>query len=587
MMPVGKGVLGAVLAGGRSSRFGSDKALALANGKALLDHAIETLRHVTTHVVVCGRAWPGAVTVTDRPASDMGPLAGLNAALHYARSNGFNWVLSLACDTPFVAPALLSDIAARRQATFVEQHPVIALWPAHAGAALDQMLASNGRHSLRVFAQAIGAVPLAVTDAIANFNFAQDLDQWLAASRAPGVESPLPRKSERIAFVDALATIRTAIAPGPCETVPTAIANGRVLAQTAVARRDCPPFAMAAMDGYAISEAMIAAPGERHLKIGHAQFAGEPMRPLSPGEARPIYTGAAVPSGTGAVLVQEHARVAGHDLILSETLASGANIRRAGEDARAEEPVLTAPARLNPAMIGALSAYGIAEATVRKRPSVAMLVIGDELADAGSAAPEQVIDANGPMVCALLAEAGCSIAPSIGVRDEEPAIRAAIAAVLEAGADMIVSTGGASVGARDLLRPALEAAGAAIHFHGAHMRPGKPVLFATIGEGVPIFGLPGNPVAALVGARFFIMAALRAWYGLPPELATKVWPDRRNGGPTRVLKACARRDATHEEPYVLPGQQSHRLRPLLDADVWLIKGGDEPACVFPLFDSIF
>ncbi len=587
MMHGGKGVLGAVLAGGRSSRFGSDKALAVANGKALLDHAIETLRQVTPQVVVCGRAWPGAVTVVDRPAPDMGPLAGLNSALHHARLHGFDWVLSLACDTPFVAPTLLSDIAARQRATFFEQHPVIGLWPAHAGKALDRLLASKGRHSLRAFAQAIGAVPLAGGEAIPNFNFAQDLDQWLAISQGPGVEPLSPSKSERIAFVDALATIRAAIAPGPWETVPTAIANGRILAQTAVARRDSPPFAMAAMDGYAIAEAMIAAPGERRLAIGRAQFAGEPMRPLAPEEARPIYTGAAVPSGTGAVLIQEHARVAGHELLLSEPLVAGANIRRAGEDARAGEPVLTAPARLNPAVIGALSAYGIAEATVRKRPRVAMLVLGDELADSGSAAPDQVIDANGPMVCALLTDAGCRIFTPVRVQDQEPPIRAAIIAALDAGADMIVLTGGASMGARDLLRPALAGAGAAIHFHGAHMRPGKPVLFATIGKGIPVFGLPGNPVAALVGARFFMMAALRAWYGLPPEQANKIWLDRRQGGPTRVLKACARPDSPNAEPCVLPGQQSYRLRPLLDADAWLIEGGDEPARLFPLFDPIF
>ena len=391
---------------------------------------------------------------------------------------------------------------------------------------------------------------------------------------------------QRIAFVDALATIRRTIPLGPCERILTAMANGRVLAQAAVAQRDCPPFAMSAMDGYAIGETMISMPGERRLSIGRAQFAGEPMRPLALDEARPIYTGAAVPVGTGAVLVQEHARVTADELLLSETLLAGANIRHAGEDARAGETVLAAPTRLNPAMIGALSAYGIAEVNVRRQRRVAILVLGNELADSGSAAPDQVIDANGPMVCALVADAGSMITPPVRVPDEERAISAALAAALDAGAEMIVSTGGASVGARDLLRPALETAGAEIGFHGVHLRPGKPVLFATIGKGVPIFGLPGNPAAALVGARFFIMGALRAWYGLPPELATKIWPDRRQCGPTRVLKACVRPDAPNGEPSVLPGQQSHRLRPLLDADAWLIEGGDEPTRLFPLFDHL-
>jgi molybdopterin-guanine dinucleotide biosynthesis protein A len=191
MTHVEEDVLGAVLAGGRSSRFGSDKAVALAHGKSLLAHAIETLRQVTTDVVICGgadqenrkREQEGATVLIDRPAPDMGPLAGLNAALHHGRSAGFKWVLSLACDTPFVPLAVLSHIVAQRQAAFIDRHAVIGLWPTSAGQALDELLTRDGSHSLRAFTRAIAALPLDVPVTIANFNFAKDLEQWLAEPR--------------------------------------------------------------------------------------------------------------------------------------------------------------------------------------------------------------------------------------------------------------------------------------------------------------------------------------------------------------------------------------------------------------------
>lgn len=179
-------VLGAVLAGGRSSRFGSDKAIALVDGLPLLNHAIRSLRHVTPDVVICGREWPGVTSLDDRPAAGMGPLGGLNAALRHGRSNGFQWVLSLACDTPFIETGVLSDLVARQAACFVEGHPVIGLWPTRACEVLDRFLATDERHSLRNFASAISAQAHRVPGEIANFNRPQDLQKWLAGSKKPG-----------------------------------------------------------------------------------------------------------------------------------------------------------------------------------------------------------------------------------------------------------------------------------------------------------------------------------------------------------------------------------------------------------------
>lgn len=177
-------ILGAVLAGGQSRRFGSDKALALAHGRTLLDHAVAALEEVTPHVVICGREWPGRTSLPDRPEGRLGPLAGLNAALHHARDAGFAHVLSIACDTPFLATAGLAALAAQGRPAFVADHPVIGLWPVDAAQVLDARLHHEDDRSVRGFARAIGALPFAFGADIANFNHADDLAQWLAASLA-------------------------------------------------------------------------------------------------------------------------------------------------------------------------------------------------------------------------------------------------------------------------------------------------------------------------------------------------------------------------------------------------------------------
>lgn len=393
----------------------------------------------------------------------------------------------------------------------------------------------------------------------------------------------------RISFADALVCVHETVSEGPIDTVPTVSANGRILARPVVANRDCPPFDMSAMDGYAICQSVIATPGQRYLEIGSPQFAGDPVRPLAKNEARPIYTGAAVPSGTGAILVQERATVAGSKLLLSETLVSGANIRRCGEDALAAETVLAQPVKLNPALIGTLCAYAVPQVSVRTRPRVAMLVLGDELADTQDVTTEQIVDANGPMVASMLEDCGCVISRRLRVRDDEREISAALSTIMngaERTADMILLTGGASVGVKDLVRPAIKALDATVHFHGVQMRPGKPFLFATASNGVPIFGLPGNPVAALVSARFFVMAAVRSWYGMPPEPATMLWPEKIETGPTRVLKTHSTQDKSALNVCVLPGQQSHMMRPLLEANTWLIQGAEQATRLYPLFDTL-
>lgn len=171
-------MLGAVLAGGQSGRFGSDKALALIEGMPLLDHAINSLECHTATVVVAGRAWHRALWLADRPIHGMGPLSGLNAALHHAFATGHDWVLSVACDTPFLPPGLLHQLAAFSAPAYVEGHPVIGLWPSDAAPVLDKFLERPGKHSVRGFAAAIDSAPWNPGVDIANFNYMADLENW-------------------------------------------------------------------------------------------------------------------------------------------------------------------------------------------------------------------------------------------------------------------------------------------------------------------------------------------------------------------------------------------------------------------------
>lgn len=485
-------VIGAILAGGLSRRFGSDKVLASVEGRPLIEHGLDALRGVTTDVAVCGRDWPSATSLPDRPRAGMGPLSGLNAALHHARS------------------ARPCGLACREQ----------------------------------------GAIPLT---------------------------------TPKLSFSAARRCVAERVEPGPCETLHTVSANHRVVAAPVVAHRSSPPFAMSAMDGFAIGVDALTGDAGRRLRIGTAQFAGDPAQPLEPDEARPIYTGAAIPEGTGAVLVQERATVLGSELVLREDLTAGSNIRLAGEDARAGDWILDAGRRLNPATIGALCAYGVAQVTVRARPRVAMLVLGNELADVDADEPTAIIDTNGPMITGLLEDAGCCITHRQQITDDARLIEDTITGCIAQGADMILTSGGGSVGARDLLLPAILSLGADVHFHGVHMRPGKPVLFATLHERVPIFGLPGNPMAALVSARFFVMAAVRARYALQQERPIVTWPGTAASGPRRIETALG---VGHASPFIFPGQKSHILRTTLDADTWVARGGDEEMMTFHFFDNL-
>lgn len=392
----------------------------------------------------------------------------------------------------------------------------------------------------------------------------------------------------RPSFAEALAKV-VAAAPQPAsECVALSDAFGRITAKAIYARADCPRFDVSAMDGFAVaaSDTLVATLHRPvAITLGAPAHAGGPGARLLRGSAIPISTGAPIPAGCDSVIVRERARIVDGLLQVTEPVDVGCNVRQCGEDASAGDVILSQGSVITPVAIGALAAYGVGAVQVRRRPSVALFSTGDELvAAAQTPGAANTFDANGPMINALLIEAGLDPVLYPVAPDDPPSLAALIDEIGLSAPDMIVSTGGVSAGDRDCLRRVLEARGATIHFHGVSMRPGKPVLFATLPNGTMFFGLPGNPLAALVGARFFVLAAVRAMLGLLPETGIIVpTPDSAREGITIVLSANSTRrldDSLGAEPRA--NQKSHKLRPALGADSWLVIDEAGIARLFPI-----
>lgn len=372
---------------------------------------------------------------------------------------------------------------------------------------------------------------------------------------------------------DEARAIVAAAAPPPVEMlVPLADALDRWTAADLFSARDCPGFNASAMDGFAFAAGATAgatAEMPAALAIAGEYRAGHSSTAAIPGAAYPISTGARMPIGCDTVITTERARViekSGQRFLvfhMPETI--GRNVRCQGEDAQAGALVLPPGQRITAEAIGALASYGVSDAPVFRSPRISIIPTGDELG--GASAPSTIPDANGPMIRASAASLGLPVQCHAPVDDDPAQIERAFRAVLASGStDILISTGGVSGGDHDHIAAVLRAMGARIHFHGVRMRPGKPVLFASFADGTLFFGLPGNPVAALLGFRFFVLAAVRAMLGRPPETGEPVSVDvPGRAGTTLFLRA--RRDQSGIE--VLPEQQSHRMRSLLAANCWL------------------
>ncbi len=379
--------------------------------------------------------------------------------------------------------------------------------------------------------------------------------------------------AERIGFPHAMACVHQAIAPTTIEPCPLGDSLGRVTASPVFAAIPHPPFDCSAMDGYALHRDDLAT---QRLAVGQPIYAGDRAPRLLPGVALPIATGAPVPDDCGAVIQNEIAgEVIDGELHRAQESFPGRNIRRRGEDVAAGDCVLSAGRIVTPAIIGALACFGVTAIDVRRRPRIAILSSGVELDDSDSRIP----DANGPMLHALAIDAGADARFLGTLPDDEVAIRRRLEE-LAREADIVVTTGGISVGPRDFLMRVLGSMQAEILFHGIRMRPGKPAVFARMPDGRIILCLPGNPLAALIAGRFLMVQAIRAAQGLPLEQGESVGTGQGRPGTTLVLKARSGPDGID----ILPGQRSHMLRSLTDADCWIVtdERGDGTALRFSL-----
>jgi molybdopterin molybdotransferase len=303
------------------------------------------------------------------------------------------------------------------------------------------------------------------------------------------------------------------VAPLPPERVPLADALGRALAEDLVAEADLPAFDASTMDGYALRAADARRAGAR-LPVAFEVFAGEPAPgPLPEGACCRIFTGAPLPAGADAVEQQEQVRRAGRAAVFARPAERGRFVRRRGSDVAAGRVAAPAGASLDPGTIALAAGVGRAEVLVHRRPRVVILPTGDEVVPVGrTPRPGQIVETNGHALAAAARDAGAEPILLPAASDDPAALARALASVR--GADALVTTGGVSVGARDLVRAALAAAGARLDFWRVAMRPGKPFAFGRWGA-VAVFGLPGNPASALVTFELFVRPALRALAGLP------------------------------------------------------------------------
>lgn len=397
-----------------------------------------------------------------------------------------------------------------------------------------------------------------------------------------------PSKEPRMSLLsvaDALAKILAAIPDSvDSENVPVARAAGRTLAADITASRTQPPFPASAMDGYAVRAADVAQVPATLKVVGISAAGHGYAQTIGPGEAVRIFTGAPIPEGADAVLIQENAQAQGDTVTAREPVAAGRFFRRAGLDFSEGEILLRAGETLDARRLALAAAAGHAVLPLRRRPRVAIIATGDELVRPGEIpAWDQIVASNGPALSALAAEAGAEAIDLGIVRDDLGALREAIGRARQAGADLVVTLGGASVGDHDLVRAALHEEGLELGFWRVALRPGKPLMFGRLGA-MTVIGLPGNPVSSIVCGLLFVVPAIRALLGDPragldrtePAVLGRDMPEndqRQDYLRARIETAPDRLPVVHPENR----QDSSMLSVLGSSEALLVRAPHAPA----------
>ncbi len=386
----------------------------------------------------------------------------------------------------------------------------------------------------------------------------------------------------------ALGMIRDAARKPQPQRCLAADALGRVLATAVSSEEYLPPFDNSAMDGFALQAGGRPLHAGVEFDVAGSQGAGDGQQCGDSGGAWEIMTGARLPDGLDAVIPVEQVDILQRDadgcpsrIRLGADVQPGQHVRKRGEDVMRGAVVMPGGTLLEPSHLMVLAGVGVSEVVVAAQPKVALINTGRELVDdpVQVLQPGQIRNSNGPFLAARIAAAGARLVYRQTVGDEPEAFHAALAAAQQVGAEVVLSTGAVSMGRYDFIPDALRSIGAEIRFHKVRIRPGKPLLFATLADGGLFFGLPGNPASSAVGLRFFVEPALRTMLGLAPERPLRLPLTRAQDKKTGLrlhLKGrleCDRTGQLHAN--VLQGQESFRIRPLLAANAWIVMDEEE------------
>lgn len=382
-----------------------------------------------------------------------------------------------------------------------------------------------------------------------------------------------------IPFTEALSRLlSSAEVLGP-ERVPLDEACGRVLAEDVAAPGPLPPFDYSSMDGYAIASGDLAGDGPFTLPVIGESAAGGDLPDLAPGSACRIFTGARLPAGADAVEMQERVERDGDTITIRERVKAGRNVRRRGEDLAEGAVALARGARLTPGKIALAAALDRPQLLVARRPVVTVLCSGDELRSPGEAGrPGSIPESNGYFVAAAARAAGAIVRVAPFVLDEAEHARRAVADALRAS-DVVVTVGGVSVGDRDVMKAALEAAGVTIDFWKVKIKPGKPLAVGRAGH-ARIIGLPGNPASASLTFLLFGVPLLRALQGdaapVPMRISASLHKAiERAPGREEFLRARIEQERGELRVRVMPNQASGAVTSFAEADALVVIPADK------------